>query len=490
MGGAHQAGAAVQLLDGVRRLQTRTHRDPLRWIQWTPPQLALLQGTGRRVLLRTGNQMGKTWAGLAEVDFRCRGDHPFKAIPPPPVEIWVITTSWSQSLAIQGKLWTLLTKSAIVEETVFDEVRGFRGGVTPVVQYRNGSIIRVKTSGQGGLKLAGATLDHVLCDEPLPSPRIYSELDRRLTRSGGSLHVCMTPVNAPVDWLRNLVEEEKLEDLHYVLSPENLIPAGSTRPLRTKAGVPMDEDWIEEQRASVLSWEAPVVLDGDWEFKAVDRVFESFRLDRHVVPSLVSSDVGPAGPVRLAIGIDYGDERLRTAAVLVAIDDKSENPRVWILDEYVPERASTLDMDARSILTMLAANDLKWADLDFAYGDKRYTDASGKLTRKSNAKLLDALEKAAGTGRGLRPKVLSAKRGPGRGRGSVWTGVRWLNDAQIRPGHFFMDARCSWGQECLLNWDGTERSKFKDWIDALRYALTPWILRRGRKTRVRPVYVY
>lgn len=479
--------SAQQFLGSVRELQRRADVNPLQWVRWTPPQQALLECTDRRVLLRTGNQFGKTWAALAEAIFWATGYHPFKRLPfAPPVEILLITTSWSQSVAIQQKLWHLLPKEAVTEDTVFDSVRGFRGGITPVVEFRNGSKIRIKTSRQGGLSLAGSTVHLVIGDEPFKTPRIYAEVERRLTRTGGHLILSLTPVNADCTWLRELVEEGKITDLHFDMSPDNFVPVGTDKPLATEDGQVMDEGWIEEQRQSVLSWEAPVVLDGEWEFRATGRVFENFKPSVHVVRNLLRSNVAPPGEVELLLGIDYGDDALRTVAVLLAVDDSGENTKVYQLAEYVPDAASTLDMDAQGIMQMLAGMGIRWHELDHAYGDKRYTDARGRLTIKSNGRMLEAIERQLKTGRGARPKIKSAKRGAGQ-KGRVWAGVRWLNEAQIRPGHFFIDESCAWTIECFNRWDGREKDKHKDAIDAFRYALTPFVFRRMKGTSKRVV---
>jgi len=52
-----------------------------------------------------------------------------------------------------------------------------------------------------------------------------------------------------------------------------------------------------------------------------------------------------------------------------------------------------------------------------------------------------------------------------------WPSVRWIHEAMIRPGHFYVDESCVWLIEALEKWDGTSTSKYKDVIDALRYAL-------------------
>src|SRR3990167_5672458 len=89
-------------------------------IRWTPPQDAWLRlnpQSGAK-LFRSGNQsIGKTYAQMAEVIWRATGTHPYYPTAPPPVEIWVVCTSWAQSVAIQQKFWALVPKSALTSRT-------------------------------------------------------------------------------------------------------------------------------------------------------------------------------------------------------------------------------------------------------------------------------------------------------------------------------------------------------------------------------------
>jgi hypothetical protein len=471
---------AERFADEILRRQTA---DPLARFAWCPPQSALLRSTNRRVLLRTGNQFGKTTVGLAEVIYHCLGRHPHKTVRPPPVEWWVVTATWSQSVAIQSKLWELLPKDEIDPSTEYDPVRGLRGR-HPTVRFKNGSLIRIKTGRQGGLALAGATLAGLLLDEPPSSARLYGELDRRLTRTGGRLLMCMTPVNADVEWLQNEVEREGgvIEDLHFTMRPENFIPEGWVEPLRTETGELMDAAWIADQRSSVLAWEAPVVLDGEWAFAQTGRVFTGFNPSLHVVPNLLRSEVAPIGKVKLCLGLDYGEDALRTAGVYVYVDDRGAHPRYYVVSEYLPEGATTEDMDARALISMLARRGDRWADVDYAHGDKKY---HGRSTAKSNRSMLRAVAKALGLAGVPKPAIRSAKRGQGSGSGSRWGSVRLLHDAMIRPGHFYVDASCVKVIEGLLQWQGGEKEPVKDILDALRYAVRPWWYGGGERTRSR-----
>lgn len=239
----------------------------------------------------------------------------------------------------------------------------------------------------------------------------------------------------------------------------------------------MDEAWIATERAKALRWEEPVVCDGEWEFRSVERIFEGFHAG-HVVPNLMHSEIRPRRLCKSSFGMDFGEDRLRTAACTVLVDDAGQTPKVWILGEYAPDSATTTDMDAEGVVEMLAQVGIRWTQLDFAFGDKRYTDAKGRLTLKSCRLMLDAVERIVGSRRGLRPLIKSAKRGPGAGPGAVWTSTKWLTERMLRDGEFYIDARCTWLIECLNRWDGTEASKYKDGIDAIFYALRPWAIKK------------
>lgn len=458
----------ARLLSGLKELSRRAETDPLAWMRWLPSQDAFLRCTDKRVLLRAGNQWGgKTIVLLSELIYRCLGYHPYKPVTKPPITAYLVTASWQQSLEIQRKLWYLLPKEQIDPETIFDAARGFRGK-NPAIKFRNGSLLRIKTSMQGGLAQAGGTIHVIGIDEPVTSSRVYSELERRLTRTGGTLLMAMTPVNADCTFLRRLSEERKITDLHFPLTPENLVPIGCKEPMRTEDGIPMDCAWIEAQRESVLSWEAPVVLDGDWEFRAVDHTFERFDPDKHV------SDEVPSGQVKLSLGVDYGEGNLRQVALLVAVDDSSDHEKIYVLDEYVSTTDTTTEDDAKAILAMLRRRGITWRQLDHVHGDRVFAGKSGSLAMKSNRRLQDEIEKELKIPpRTLLPMIRTAKRGVGRNQGSVVDGVRYVHEAMVRPEHFHVNPRCKGLIESFTKWKlGYEAHK--DPVDALRYALIPW----------------
>lgn len=467
-------------------------RNPLDYLEWLPPQHAYLHQRDKRVLLRAGNQaLGKSTVGVADQAWWARGEHPYRPVPKRPVTGWIVSSSEQQSGQLARKLHDLLPPNWIHPETTFQDAKGHYRGKYPKVGIRSvhggWSWLHFRWTGQHSLNLAGATLDGVLFDEPPANQRAFREVERRLTRTGGDMRMTFTPVNAPVDYIRDLVDDGQIVDLHYSLRAEHLIPIGRSAPLRTTDGRPMDAAWIAEQRRLVLEWEAPVILDGEWEFRAMGQVFPAWDPAAHVTRTKDIPEALLPRTHKLAIGIDYGDDSHRQVAILVAVDDAGEHPRVWVLDEYVSDGRTTTEQDAKEIVAMLQRQDLRWEQVDFAHGDKRYTGRRNDLTEKSNTETQKAIADLLRVGeRKLSPPILSAKRGQRAGAGAKYRGARWLHEAMIRPGHFKVAGRCETLIESLGKWDWTEN--YKDPVDALRYALKPWILggvRVARPVRVR-----
>jgi len=160
--------ATHEALAKMRAIVQACQEDPLAWISWLPVQASFLADPAAIKLLRAGNQVGKTWAGLAEVHYQALGRHPLRPIAPRPegarFEAWVVCSSWAQSLAIQEKLWHI-ARRYLVDDCKYDPINGFHAN-KPAARYKNGAIVRFKTGNQDSLDLAGATINLVLFDEP------------------------------------------------------------------------------------------------------------------------------------------------------------------------------------------------------------------------------------------------------------------------------------------------------------------------------------
>ena len=397
--------------------------------------------------------------------YRCTGVHPFKTVRPPPIEVWIVCKSWSQSIAIQKKLWALLPKDEIAPDTEFSPKNGF-AGVQKAVVFKNGSIIRIKTIGQDTLDLESATIHLVWIDEPLGDEETFGALQARLRRTGGEIMLTMTPATTgDLSWLRKLCDDNTVRDLHFTMEPANFIPVGSDRPLKTEDGVPMDAAWIEAERTKTLSWMRGVRCDGDWEYASINKAFEAFHRGRHVIPNLATSGL-LSKQVEVNTGIDYGEDALRTCGMLVYVDRSGTYPRIFVMGEYVPQQGTTMETDADGLLDMLARCGDKWSTQDHVWADKRY---EGRTTKKNARALSEAVARRLAITGELKPTIRVAKRGLKRDH--LWASIRWLHEAMLRPGHFYVDESCAWLIEALEKWKGGEKEIYKDVIDALRYAL-------------------
>lgn len=465
-----RAARAAVALASVRE------RDPIGMIDWLPAQLRFLQCTAKVKLIRAGMQvLGKSTASLAECIMLATASHPWQ-----PgrhcKDIWIICNTAVQSVVIQKKLWELAPKHLVAPGCKFDDVRGF-GGHAPALRIvlpdGRRSTIKIKTAKQRAAALQSATLDHVLIDE-LVTLDVYRAVSTRVRSTGGTVSLSLTPIDSPADWLRELCEKGQCFDVHAPLHLEQLrhTKSGQLRVLKTPDGpVVCDQAWIDAQRAKASSQTEAIEIDGEWEGRAENPTFGRFDPKRHVATMPV-----PAG-LPLSLGLDHGVDLGKQAAVLVAVDDRISGvrPVVYVLDEYVPDLATTKAQDADAILELLSGCGYGWAELDFAYGDKP-AEAAGM--KKGNYDIEDEIArrlKLRGGRRELKPRILTVKRGPRAGAHSLPTGVRWVHDATVEPGKLFIHPRCTHLIAAMQKWRGAEHDPHKDVIDALRYALRPWI---------------
>lgn len=468
-------------------LHQRAGAKPSNYLPWLPIQHAFLSDPAKRLLIRTGNQMGKTEALCAQLRWRLRGAHPFLELEPKTIRAIVISPTADHSRKIQRKFWAGLPSHWVNDRTRFDPSIGFRGRVQDCwvnSVFGGMSVVEFHSAAAGGLSLSGDTLDLVIIDEPTRH-RIFAECERRLMVTNGTLIMGMTPINAPepMDWLKKMVDAGGISEHHTKMVPEAFIPVGHDEPRKLLDGTPMDKAWIDEQRRQVWEIEAPIVLDGEWETPPEGQAFPAFdhRPDGNHVADLYK--IAGNLDLDLYIGIDHGERDNKQAAVLVGVEGGGRTPRVYILDEYVGEGLTTHDQDAEGIVAMLQRWGIKWGQLSAATGDKPHDvrHIRGSTARKSNADLQRAIAYTryvnVPAGR-LAPPLRQAKKGA-QTRGRLDYGVRWLHDLQLRDNHFKVDKRCKTTIGALRRWAWKD-DEHKDYIDALRYALEPVIMRARR----------
>lgn len=438
-------------------------------VPWLPGQAALYACRDKRKLLRAGNQAhGKTWAGARELIRRMQGVDGFRA---PPIKAWVICGGGEQSQVVQEKVWELVPRELLAEGCAFDARKGAFLGKYPKLIFKNGSIAEFKSGQSDTINLAAGTLDLVWIDEPPESHRVYAELIKRLLKRNGDMILTMTPVNNPVEWIREECEAGRITDLHYELTVENLVPVGRVEPLRLMDGTVCDQGWIDRIIAETPPAEVPVTVHGGWEFRAGCAYF-----DGAWDPSTMVHDRLPVGEFNAHLGVDFGTQPGKQCAYLIAVQPSADGPSVYVLDEYVDTTgAATVRHDARGILDMLQRSRLVWRDLHCAYGDRVHMPGRDeqKSTKDLSLAILREMAQHAAQAGALNPQFRTAKHGASRGAGSVDVGGRWLRVAMLE-GRFSVHPRCVRLVAALPRYTAAD-DDFKDPIDAVRYGMDPVI---------------
>jgi hypothetical protein len=462
--------ARVERLVAIEReIARRREARPLDTIQWLPGQLALLESTAKRKLFRAGVQaQGKTTGGAAECLFRADGRHPFKVVPPAPTFQWVACATERQSGIVQRKLWELTPKDEVVPGCYFDPRKGAFVGKYPKLMFRNGSWIEFRTGHGDPTNLASETLHHVWIDEPPENERAYNELQKRVLRKNGDITLTFTPVNRPVDYLKKKCEAGLIEDLHFRLVPEHLRFVGSGRVICLEDGTPCDQVWIDRLIAETSDMEVPVVIHGGWEFRLEGAYFAKVWDPRRMVTALP-----PKGSYEELLGIDFGDQPGKQIVLYLMVDERGGakgHPHIHVEDEYVGESGrETNEDDARATLAMLRRHRSRWQDLKGAAADRAHK--GGRADQKSANDLARAIARELGMElRALDPPITVAKRGEGRGAGSVMHRWRWLH-GQMARGNLTVHPRCKRLIEALPKASPFNDDDWKDPIDGLAYGL-------------------
>lgn len=449
----------------VRAMKQRATNNPLAYFRPTPPQNAWMRDKSKIKLLLGGNQVGKTMAACAELIHRCLGTHPYIQTDPPPIQAFLITHSHQQSITIQEKLFNMCPKHELHPDCEFVPGRGFRG-IHPVIRFRNGSLILVKTANQG-LGLASASISYVAIDEPV-GQEVWGELAARVLRGGaggttGTIGITMTPVGQNVEYLRKLVEDGTVTCHQAPLTVEATTPTGCA-PIIT-------QEMIDRVAQTYLPIDRAARLNGDWAVGIPEgRVFDQF--DDSMISSLPAP---PGGQYEFGIGVDHGSQPNAQVAILAAVDMADpDKPVIYVLDEYVSGGA-TPEAHARAILEMCKRNHIdpgvcRWTGDNIHHG-------SGGAGKMSNSLLSRALEKVLQ----YPPRALPWRiRTVHKPRYSVYHGAALIHSVQARK-NFYIHPRCKRTIMSLQRWtmkrtqSQRSRDEYGHCVDALRYTVVPII---------------
>lgn len=446
---------------------------PVEYWTWSEWQRKLLADASPWRVIRAANQIGKTSALVADIVHEIGGTNPYRPRRfAGPINIILISESieqLSQPGGILEKLWEVLPKHWIPGHISFVPGQGIRGVKAPTIPIIDGpgagSSIAIRTYRQGPATLAGSTVHHIYCDEPMPE-RIYGELQPRLLRHGGTMAIAFTPTLDMPDqsWLRRLVDAGEFSEHHAEMTPANAWPEGFAVPFLTQERI---DETIRKMPAAVVA----LRVRAAWETVSSDRWLTAFS--DAAVKRVALSDLPK--DVKIIVGIDHGLVVGKQKAVLIAVSGgDTDNPRYWILGECGDDDVSTPAHDAAAILSMLGEWGLKYEHVDEWIGD-RSTGDGRHLKAKSNAELRIQLMAQAG----IRSRDAAAKliHTPIKGAGSVWYGLGIIN-AALSDGRLIIDPRCRQIVEACQKFKGDSRDPVKDVLDAARYAVEKGTRRR------------
>jgi phage terminase large subunit-like protein len=370
------------------------------------------------LLLRAPNQSGKTT--VCSFVF-------WKMMARAVVDGRVLCKTKDQSLVIQRKLHEMMPPESLADGCWFDQDRGFRLGGRNGIRCRNGSHADFVTTEQGSIAVAAATLDFVWIDEPTKET-IFSECVSRVTATGGLVFTSLTPIGAPLKYLRAAVEDGAVLEFSYGLTVEEC-------PWFT-------QERINETEAMCLPSQRPQRLYGAWDGVTPDRFYGAWE-DSLVLPT--DFDL-PEGDYWVGLGFDHGEGAQRQTAHLVLIDRSKDVLYAW--DEEISTGKTDSARDAVAVVDMLARHSLVPEAVDDARGD---TNSAGKAEAGMlvNQLLQQEIAKYLGQWPRVPLRIANAKKGPG----SVLTGCALIHRAMARA-ELRVHPRCTALVEHFRHWKG------------------------------------
>lgn len=336
-----------------------------------------------------------------------------------------------------------------------------RGWNTNTIRLTNGSIIQLRSYEDRPDAHAGDSLDIVWLDEP-PPRSIFTESQARVMDRDGEVWLTLTPVGRPVAWLRDMIEREGS------VWEEVVIPFSQEAcPWYDEAQV---AQWLEDLSSS--PWEYEQRVNGSWEGVTLERLFTGLSEDNIREPGKLPPDLC------VGITIDHGATAGSQVALLVLWEQRGR--RMWVIDEYVSEKASSPEEDAAAIRAMLRRHRIKPSEVDEAVGDTNVSKGY------AGYKLNDVLEQefARMESQRLPPfRIL----GPDKTPGSVDWGLRVVNHA-LRRGDLVVHPRCVNLSKTLRHWKGSKTGDdgtLCHAADALRYFAVAVLGKRTTYARLR-----
>lgn len=260
-------------------------------------------------LLRAPNQIGKTYAGVAEDWWFLTGTHPHRprhGIAAPKLIILIAQKERGYAEFCE-KMHALEPPGILADGCRYIEGEGYLYRGSHRLMTRSGAqAVFVGGEGQsiGG---AGSTADALHIDEP-PKAAHLAEALRAVMHRNGPVWMTLTPVGRPVSHLKLRVEGDPENGIVPLETWSQTVPALTVEACRmSRSGrLTRDEASIQRQIAAYTgSPDEAQRLRGAWDGVATGRRFPGYNPARHLVDCVASLRGVNLDRVRLSV--DYGE---------------------------------------------------------------------------------------------------------------------------------------------------------------------------------------
>jgi len=444
--------------------------DPLELYDPTTAMDEVHRSLERLRFVRKPNQVGGSFMLAAEVWWTALDSHPYRD-PIGKGPIWVMLADLKDGyITFCEKLWQNGSRSRLAEGCHYIEGVGFRYRSQKMLMLDNGRRIEFKSGTQDQMALESGTIAALFIDEP-PLPGHMSAAMQRCAVSQAPVLMNFTPVGRPVDWLRLRIEgdpetgeppSETWACFRPTLTVEDCTTVGG-RELRSQEN-------IDAQIESMSPWQVSQRQFGEWEGETQDRRFLAFS------EGCIFEDLESVEFTELRLGMDHGEGTGKQVCYLIGYHADYRN--YTVIGEAVAPANSTPEEVAESIVAMLESRGVSPYEIAMAYGDINSAGLAAGGGRY-NGYIENGIAKAYGYD--VSPITIST---PNKRGGSVDAGEAAMNHA-MKEGRFFIHSSCKAGLKALKNYTGPKDPKYKDQIDAMRYAVNDRLLEaRKRETRV------
>ena len=420
-------------------------------------------------LLRAPNQIGKTYAGIAEDWWFLTGTHPFRKCPPPPNKLWIMLADLdNQYREFCEKMHELEPPGVLAKGCKYKEGSGYYFGSARQIVCANGSQVVFRSGMGASTASASGTADALHIDEP-PKPHHFYEAIRSVMHRDGPIWMTFTPVGRPVTWLKLRVEgdldngiipTEKWSQTVPELTMQAVSTHRSNRPTRTRES-------IERQIRTYKGTEEEAQrLRGAWAGIATGRRFTGFNPTKHIFGDSRLSQIEYN---HLRIGYDWGETPGSQIGYVIGVIGSKQPYSYDVLREIPGSTRSTPGQDAAQLLMTLTEMGIphelmsKRGSIEPFIQIRGDINSAGKIGagQSVNSAFADQLTIQSG----YQVDVLTPTKRPG----SVRAGEMALNVAALED-RLKIASTCHLLRGSLEGYTGAE-SDLKHPLDAVRYGI-------------------